>query len=144
MSSTNNTTTTTSTNPPPSGDGTSPETSTWSSALFLAPNTTPTFVVDALGLLPRYRRTTLEEARSAAQVYTVLDGNTYQAVQQLPAGPMANPSLPAATGEAQQIAEIAEQESVIAASGGDAAEQYNASQVHRGFFSLEIYFGRSY
>lgn len=79
----------------------------------------------------RYRRTILEEARSFAQICTVLDGETYQVVTQLPPGPMANPSVPTARGNDQQIAGIDAQENAVATSGGTAAEQYNAVQAHR-------------
>jgi hypothetical protein len=117
---------------PPSGDGKTAHTAAWSTSLSLAPNTSKTYIVDGLGLFPRYRRTTLLEARSFAQVYTILDGDTYQVVDQLPAGPMANATMPAATAEAEQIAEIGAHENVVAAGNGPAAQQYNATQVHHG------------
>jgi hypothetical protein len=120
---------------PPSGNGKSPQTAAWSSALTLDPNTKKTYVVDGLGLFPRYRRTTLVDARSAAQVYTVLNGDTYQAVTQLPPGPMANPTMPAATGEAAQIAEIGTHETVVASGTAPAAIQYTETQAARKFRS---------
>jgi hypothetical protein len=49
----------------------------------MASNTRKKYVVDGLGLFPRYRRTTLVEARSFAQIYTILDGETYQVLDQL-------------------------------------------------------------
>jgi hypothetical protein len=116
---------------PPSGDGKTPKNAAWSSTLRTTSQTTKTYVVDGLGLVPRYRRTILEEARSFAQIYTILDGDTYQVVAQLPPGPMANPSMPTATGIDQQNVNIAAHENVIATSGGAAAEQYNVAQVHR-------------
>jgi hypothetical protein len=62
-----------------------------------------------------------------------MDGDTYTVIPsgQLPPGPMANPSMPAATGVAQHIAEIAAQENVVATGGGAAAAQYNATQPYR-------------
>jgi hypothetical protein len=116
----------------PSGDGKTPQTAAWSPALSTAFNTSKTYVIDGLGLFPRYRRTILVEARSSAQVYTVLDGDTYQVIDQLPAGSMANATMPAASGETEQIAEICAHENLVASGSGPAAEQYNATQVHHG------------
>jgi hypothetical protein len=66
-----------------------------------------------------------------AQVYTILDGDTYETVHQLPAGPMINQAMPAATGTAQQVTEIEDQETAISTGTGPAADQYNASQAYR-------------
>ena len=116
---------------PPSGDGKTPGTAAWSTALINAPKSDKTYVVNGLGLIPRYRRTTLQEARMADQVYQILDGDTYESVYQLPAGPMINQTMSNATGTAQQVTEIEEQETAISAGTGPAADQYNASQAYR-------------
>lgn len=68
-------------------------------------------------------------------MYTILDGDTYEVVQQLPGGPMANQRMPEATAFHQQIAEIAAAETDLSASGGDAVEQHNAAQAHRKYQS---------
>jgi hypothetical protein len=116
----------------PSGNGLSPSTAAWSPALFTTSSITETYVVDGVGLSPRFRRTTLAEARSAAQMgYAVLNGQTYQVIQQLPAGPMVNPSMPVATGIQQHIGEVVNAENALATGIGQASEQYNAAQVHR-------------
>ncbi|KAH3946286.1 hypothetical protein HBH98_056900 [Parastagonospora nodorum] len=117
---------------PPSGDGKSPQTATWSPALSINYSAQKTYVVNGLGLVPHYRRTTLVEARSFAQVYTILDGDTYETVHQLPAGPMINPKMPAATSTTQQVTEIEDQETAISTGTGPAADQYNASQAYHG------------
>jgi hypothetical protein len=118
---------------PVSGDGKTPETATWSSALSLVPNTKRTYIVNALGLIPRYRRTTVEETRMAAQVYEVLDGDTYQVVSegQLLAGPVANATMPAPISAFQHMDEVVAAENVVANGTGATTEQYNAAQAHR-------------
>jgi hypothetical protein len=116
---------------PLSGDGKTPPKATWSPSLSLAPNTKKTYVVDGLGLVPRFRRTTLIEARSAAQSYAVLDGDTYHVVLNLPPGPMANSTTPTMTDVPQQLAGVVAQENVVAAGSGPAAQQYYTSQAHR-------------
>jgi len=113
---------------PPSGDGKTPQTAAWASGLNTA---TKTYVVNGIGLHPRYRRVGLDEARGNAQVYEILDGDTYQVVTQLPPGPMANASMPAASAVAQQVANVVAQENVVATGGGAAAQQYHAAQAHR-------------
>jgi hypothetical protein len=45
---------------------------------------------------------------------------------------MANPTMPAATGEAEQIVEIGAHENAVDSGSGPAAEQYDAAQVHHG------------
>lgn len=113
---------TTSASIPPSGDGKSPQIATWSPALALDSNPQKTYVINGLGLSPRYRRTTLVEARSFAQIYIILDGDNYETVHQLPAGPMINQTMPTATGTAQQVTEIEEQETSISTGTGPAAD----------------------
>lgn len=111
--------------PPPSGNGTTPQTATWSTKSF--PPGTRTYIVDALGLTPRYRRVTLDEARAANQVYpVVLDGSTFLPVQLPAGGNMANSQLPPATGMQQQLATVDEHENVIA------SQAYFASMVRAG------------
>jgi hypothetical protein len=118
---------------PLSGDGKAPATATWSPALYTSPpGPKNTYVVDGIGLFPRFRRTTLVDARSFAQTgYTILDGDTYQVVTQLPAGPMVNPSMLIATGVSQHIVQVADAETALAIGTGQASQQYNAAQVHR-------------
>ena len=113
---------------PPSGDGKTPQTATWASGLDTGAKT---YVVNGIGLFPRYRRVNVDEARGNAQVYQILDGDTYHVVTQLPAGPMANPSMPAATAVAQQEASVIAQENIVATGSGAAAQQYHAAQAHR-------------
>ncbi|KAF1841985.1 uncharacterized protein K460DRAFT_345404 [Cucurbitaria berberidis CBS 394.84] len=117
---------------PPSGDGRTPATAAWAPAMFSTPGTTKTYVVDGLGTFPRYKRTTVADARSWAQVYTILDGDTYQVVTQLPPGPMANPSMPEAAAIAEQTAAIVAHEHTVATGGGTVAAAYNAQQAHHG------------
>jgi hypothetical protein len=64
-------------------------------------------------------------------VNRVLDGDTYEVVQQLSAGSMNDPGMPAATGEAQQISGIAAAKNVVSTGGDDGAEAYNVAQVRR-------------
>jgi hypothetical protein len=116
---------------PPSSDGKTPQTAAWSTSLSSAPDNEKTYVVNAIGLIPRFRRTTLVDARIAGQVYEVLDGDTYEVVTQLPAGPMANATMPAPTGAFQHIAEVVAAETTVATGTGAATEQYNAAQAHR-------------
>jgi hypothetical protein len=115
----------------PSGDGKTLQTAAWSPTLSLAPETEKTYIVDGLGLSPRYRRTTLADARMFAQVYMVLDGDTYQVIHQLPAGPMANPTMLTATGIPRQFATIIAHESIVASGSGPASQQYQTMQGHR-------------
>jgi hypothetical protein len=103
-----------------------------SSSIYLPTGPKNTYVVDGIGLSPRFRRTTLVDARSFAQTgYTILDGDTYQVVTQLPTGPMVDPSMPIATGVSQHIAQVADAETALATGTGQASQQYNAAQVHR-------------
>ncbi|KAF2133394.1 hypothetical protein P153DRAFT_272050, partial [Dothidotthia symphoricarpi CBS 119687] len=115
---------------PPPGDGKTLLTPAWAPSLRLNPAMHQTYIVDGLGLLPRYFRTTLVDARSWAQLYDIYDGKTYQQVMQLPPGPMINSTLPTTSTEAQQIAGIVAAENALAADHGAAAQQYNAAQVH--------------
>jgi hypothetical protein len=119
---------------PVSGDGNITATSTWSGAIFSAPNAKKTYVVDGVGLSPRYRRTTVDEARGFAQLgYTILDGDTYEVIpeSQIPPGPLSNPSMPAAIGIAAQMEQVVSQENAIATGEGPATDAYVAAQVHR-------------
>jgi hypothetical protein len=116
---------------PLSGNGKTLRTATCSSALFVTKGVQKTYVVDGLGLSPCFCRATFAEARIAAHMYTILDGDTYQLVAQLPTGPMANLTMPAAPSEAIQIAEISNRETVIATAIGPVSNQYNAAQVYR-------------
>jgi len=117
--------------PPPPGNGKTLMTPVWTPALHLNPSTRQTYIIDGLGLSPRYFRTTLADAHSWAQTYDVYDGSTSQCVLQLPPSPMANPSMPAASAEADQTAGIVAAEKEIASGWGPVGQQYNAIQIHR-------------
>ncbi|KAF1837371.1 hypothetical protein BDW02DRAFT_164779, partial [Decorospora gaudefroyi] len=93
----------------------------------------PPFFSDRHSTQPRFIRTTVDDARSWAQVYTIYDGDLYEhvAATQIPAGPLSNPSMPAASGVANQMVEVAAHEHAVATGGGPVAQEYAALQVHR-------------
>lgn len=120
---------------PLSGDGSTPQKAAWTSIMFQPPGITKNYVVDGVGLFPRYRRTRVEEARDYARLaYTILDGETYAVVPeaQIPPGPLGNPSMPSAAGIVAQMQEIVAHENALATGLGPATDAYNALQVHRG------------
>jgi hypothetical protein len=121
---------------PLSGGGSTPQTATWSGIMFQPPGIIKNYIVDGVGLYPRYRRTRVDEARDAARLsYTILDGETYEVIteSQIPPGPLGNPSLPPGTAVVAQMQEIAAHENALATGSGPATDAYNALQAHRGF-----------
>ncbi|KAK1911505.1 hypothetical protein P3342_012806 [Pyrenophora teres f. teres] len=121
---------------PASGDGRSPETAVWSGALSSVLEVKETYVVDGIGLQPRYRRTTMDEARDFARLgYMILDGERYEMVApaQIASGPLSNPSMPAVAAAIEaQMADVITQEGIIATGSGAATDAYNAAQLHHG------------
>ncbi|KAI4945615.1 hypothetical protein J4E91_007958 [Alternaria rosae] len=120
---------------PLSGDGSTPQSAAWSGVMFQPPSITKNYVVDGVGLFPRYRRTRVDEARDFARMsYTILDGETYEVIpeSQIPAGPLGNPSMPPAAGIVAQMQEIAAHENALATGSGPATDAYNALQAHHG------------
>jgi hypothetical protein len=114
---------------PPSGNGSTPKTAVWASKSY--PAGTKTYVVNGLGLSPRYRRVAVDEARGWAQVYEILDGDSYEVVAQLPVGPMANPSMPAPAAVNQQMATADAQEALIAQGTGPVSDAYHQNLLQR-------------
>ncbi|KAI4644779.1 uncharacterized protein J4E78_009598 [Alternaria triticimaculans] len=120
---------------PLSGDGSTPQKAAWAGIMFQPPGITKNYVVDGVGLFPRYRRTRVEEAREYARLsYTILDGETYEVIpqSQIPPGPIGNPSMPPAAGIVAQMQEIVAHENALATGSGAATDAYNALQAHHG------------
>ncbi|KAI4930925.1 uncharacterized protein J4E92_004759 [Alternaria infectoria] len=120
---------------PLSGDGSTPQKAAWAGIMFQPPGITKNYVVDGVGLFPRYRRTRVEEAREYARLsYTILDGETYEVIPEshIPPGPISNPSMPAAAGIVAQMQDIVAHENALATGSGAATDAYNALQVHHG------------
>ncbi|KAI4626372.1 uncharacterized protein J4E87_004874 [Alternaria ethzedia] len=120
---------------PLSGDGSTPQKAAWAGIMFQPPGITKNYVVDGVGLFPRYRRTRVEEAREYARLsYTILDGETYEVIpeSQIPPGPIGNPSMPPAAGIVAQMQDIVAHENALATGSGAATDAYNALQVHHG------------
>jgi hypothetical protein len=92
------------------------------------------YIVDGVGLSPRYRRVTVDEARDFIRhAYTVLNGETHEVVTaaQSPSSPLDNTSMPTATAVPAQLLAVEAQENRIATGSGAATETYNAAQVPR-------------
>ncbi|KAI4700783.1 hypothetical protein J4E81_003747 [Alternaria sp. BMP 2799] len=120
---------------PLSGDGSTPQKAAWASIMFQPPGTTKNYIIDGVGLFPRYRRTRVDEAREYARLsYTILDGETYEVIpeSQIPPGPIGNPSMTPATGIVAQMQEIVAHENALATGSGPATDAYNALQAHHG------------
>jgi hypothetical protein len=121
---------------PPSGDGKTAQTATWAPGLAQG---SKTYVVNGLGLSPRLRRVNVDEARGWAQVYEILDGDSYEVVAQLPVGPMANPSMPAPTAVQQQLATADAHETLIAGGSGPVSQAYHIAQLQRECLLAHVY-----
>jgi hypothetical protein len=121
-------------NIPLSGDGKTAQTAMWSSDMFRVLGPKKTYIVDGVGLSPRYRRVTVDEVRDFIRhAYTVLDGETHEVITaaQIPSSPLGNPSMPTATAVPAQLLTVEAQENLIATGSGAVTEAYNAAQVHR-------------